>query len=62
MVRLETDVPALWETPGSMARVPIPVLLNRGCTVLFLLPFVGFGAFVFVMGLRSLVNGEHAQG
>ena len=62
MVYLEAGTPPNSGTLGSMARVPIPVLINRGYTVLFLLPFVGFGAFVFVRGLRSLVNGDMPRG
>ena len=45
-----------------MARVSMPVLLNRGCTALFLLPFVSFGMFVLVKGIRSLVNGDMSKG
>ena len=45
-----------------MARVSIPALVNRGCLVLYLLPFAGFGVFAFVMGLRSLLNGDMPKG
>ena len=62
MVYLEAGTPPNSGTLGSMARVLIPVPINRGYTVLFLLPFVGFGAFVFVRGLRSLVNGDMPRG
>lgn len=41
-----------------MGRVSIPVLANRGCTVLFLLPFAGFGVFMFVKGFRSLAKAD----
>ena len=62
MVCPRTLTPPLAGALSTMARVSMPVLLNRGCTALFLLPFASFGMFVLVKGIRSLVNGDMGKG